>query len=46
MIIACAVAAAADYVVSRDEDLLSLGMYEGITMITPEAFMEVLRGQP
>jgi putative PIN family toxin of toxin-antitoxin system len=45
MIVACAIAAAADYVVSRDDDLLSLGAYEGITMITPEAFMEFLRGQ-
>lgn len=45
MVVACAVAAAADYVVSRDEDLLSLGAYEGIAMITPEAFMALLRGQ-
>jgi uncharacterized protein len=45
MIVACAIAAAADYVVSRDDDLLSLGSYEGITMTTPEAFMEFLRGQ-
>jgi len=45
MVIACAVAAAADYIVSRDEDLLSLGTYEGITMITPEAFIALLRGQ-
>ncbi len=45
MVIACAVAADSAYVVSRDEDLLSLGEYEGITMITPETFMEVLRGQ-
>jgi putative PIN family toxin of toxin-antitoxin system len=46
MVVACAVAAAADYVVSRDEDLLSLGAYEGIAMITPEAFMALLRRQP
>ena len=44
MVVACAVAAAADYVVSRDEDLLSLGIYEGITMITPEDFIVLLRG--
>jgi predicted nucleic acid-binding protein len=43
MIIACAVAAGADYVISRDDDLLSLGTYEGIVMVTPEAFMDVLR---
>jgi putative PIN family toxin of toxin-antitoxin system len=45
MVIACAVVAAADYVVSRDEDLLSLGTYEGITMTTPEDFIALLRGQ-
>jgi putative PIN family toxin of toxin-antitoxin system len=43
MVIACAVATSANYVVSRDDDLLSLGAYEGIAMITPEAFMDVLR---
>lgn len=43
MIIATAVAAKADYVVSRDKDLLSLGVYEGIQMIAPEAFMRMLR---
>lgn len=45
MVVACAIAAAADYVVSRDEDLLSLGAYEGIAMITPDVFMTLLRGQ-
>jgi predicted nucleic acid-binding protein len=44
MVIACTLAAAADYVVSRDEDLLSLGTYEGITMTTPEEFIALLRG--
>ena len=45
MVVACAIAAAADFVVSRDEDLLSLGAYEGIAMITPDVFMTLLRGQ-
>jgi predicted nucleic acid-binding protein len=45
MIIACAVAAGADYIVTRDKDLLSLGEYEGIAMIKPEAFLHILRGQ-
>ena len=44
MIIACAVAASATYVVTRDNDLLSLASYDGITMITPEAFLALLRG--
>jgi putative PIN family toxin of toxin-antitoxin system len=45
MIVACAVAASADYVVSRDDDLVSLESYEGITMMTPEALMAVLRDE-
>ena len=43
MIIACALAADADYIVTRDKDLLSLRKYENISIITPEAFLEVLR---
>lgn len=44
MIIACASAASADYIVTRDQDLLSLRAYDSITMVTPEIFMETLRG--
>jgi putative PIN family toxin of toxin-antitoxin system len=43
MIVACALAAGADYIVTRDDDLLSLCTYETVTMITPEAFMGILR---
>jgi predicted nucleic acid-binding protein len=46
MIVACAVAAGAEYVVTRDKDLLSLVQYEGITMVKPEDFLHVLRGEP
>jgi putative PIN family toxin of toxin-antitoxin system len=46
MIIACAVASGAEYIVTRDKDLLSLAQYEGIVMIKPEAFLHVLRAQP
>ena len=45
MVVACAVAAAASHVVTRDRDLLSLGTYEGITMVTPETFLALLRGE-
>ncbi len=45
MIVACAIAAGADYIVTRDKDLLSLSAYEGIGMIKPEAFLHVLRAQ-
>jgi uncharacterized protein len=44
-IIACAIAAGAEYLVTRDKDLLSLGEYERIVMIKPEAFLHMLRAQ-
>lgn len=43
MILVCVVAGTADYVVTRDNDLLSLDTYAGITMVTPEAFLALLR---
>lgn len=45
MILACAVTARVSHVITRDLDLLSLGHYEGITMITPEAFLRLLRAR-
>ncbi|MYA58221.1 putative toxin-antitoxin system toxin component, PIN family [Candidatus Poribacteria bacterium] len=43
MIIACAVAASADYIISRDRHLLDLGKYQGIQIVSPEDFMPTLR---
>jgi putative PIN family toxin of toxin-antitoxin system len=43
MILACALAARADYLVSRDKDLLSISEYSGTKIIAPEAFLAVLR---
>jgi predicted nucleic acid-binding protein len=43
MVIATALQAHVSYIVTRDDDLLSLRSYEGMTMITPEAFMGLLR---
>ena len=43
MVIACAVTAQADYIVSRDRDLLDLGEYQGIRIVTPEVFIQYLR---
>jgi len=43
MILACAVGTSASHVVTRDDDLLSLGTYEGIAIATPEAFLTALR---
>ena len=43
MIIACAVAASANYIISRDRHLLDLGRYQDIQIVTPENFMRMLR---
>jgi putative PIN family toxin of toxin-antitoxin system len=43
MIVACAVEGKADTIVSRDKDLLSLGSYRAISIISPEVFREQLR---
>ena len=45
IIVACAVAASADYIVTRDDDLLSLRVYDSTTMVTPEVFLDTLRSQ-
>lgn len=42
-IIACAVAAGAQYLVTRDDDLLSLEAYQGTRIITPEDFVQLVR---
>jgi len=42
MIVACAVAANADFLVSRDKDLLTIGSYEAINMVAPESFLHIL----
>jgi uncharacterized protein len=43
MVVATAQRAQVAYIVTRDKDLLSLQRYEGITMITPEAFIAIVR---
>jgi putative PIN family toxin of toxin-antitoxin system len=43
MVVATAQRAQAAYIVTRDKDLLSLQYYEGIIMITPEAFIAIVR---
>lgn len=43
MIIACAVDGRADTIVSRDRDLLALGTFQGVAIITPEGFRQQLR---
>lgn len=44
-IVACAVAAGAAYLVSRDHDLLSLRSYGEISIIAPEDFLHLVRGE-
>jgi hypothetical protein len=41
-VVACAVAGRADYIVSGDKDLLSLETYEGIEIVTPRQFLDIL----
>ena len=43
MVVATAQRAQAAYIVTRDKDLLSLQRYGDITMITPEAFIAIVR---
>lgn len=43
MILAAALAAKAHYLVTRDDDLLSLGTHKRVKMITPECFLALLR---
>ena len=42
-VIACALAAHASYLVTRDPDLLTLDTYKEVKIITPEEFMGILR---
>ncbi len=41
-VIACAVAAQADYVITGDDHLLSMGTYQGIEICTVEHFVGVV----
>ena len=38
----CAIEGEADYIVSGDQHLLELGEYQGIGILTPRAFLDVL----
>lgn len=42
----CAIEGDADYIVSGDQHLLDLGEYQGIRILTPRAFLNILRRQP
>jgi len=42
IIVACALEAAADYIISRDHHLLDLKHYHSIQIVTPKTFLEIL----
>jgi predicted nucleic acid-binding protein len=46
MVLACAQAAQAAYLVTRDKDLLVVQHYAGVAIVTPEALLDVLRAAP
>jgi hypothetical protein len=43
-VVACAKEGQADYLVSGDRDLLDLSRYEGIEIVTPSQFVDILAG--
>ncbi|HEY3247082.1 MAG TPA: putative toxin-antitoxin system toxin component, PIN family [bacterium] len=45
IVLACAVAGNADYIVTRDQHLLALGTHRGIPIVSAEALAAILRGQ-
>ena len=45
LILGCAIGAGAEYLVTRDKDLLSLEEYQRIKIVTPEAFLRMLRDE-
>ena len=42
IVVATAVAAGAQYVVTGDNDLLSIGSHEGVLIVTPRQFLDLL----
>lgn len=44
-VLEAALAVAADYIVSGDQDLLVLGAFEGIPIVTPARFLSILTEQ-
>ncbi len=44
-VVACAVEGKADYIVSGDQDLLTLDKYESIHIVTPRQFLEIITSQ-
>lgn len=45
VVVACAVAGNAEYIVTRDPHLLKLGAHQGIAIVSVETFAQILRGR-
>ncbi len=46
MILACALAAGAEYLVSKDAHLKDLGNYQGVKIVSTDEFLQLLRRKP
>lgn len=44
-VVACAVEGEAEFIVSGDQDLLALGTYKGVRVVTPHEFLTLLERQ-
>jgi putative PIN family toxin of toxin-antitoxin system len=44
-VLECAVSSGADYLVTGDKDLLRLGRYDSISIITPSGFLDLMSEQ-
>jgi len=45
-VLACGVAGEADHIVTGDQDLFSLNGWQGISILTPDAFLQLLSAEP
>lgn len=45
IVLACAAAGKADFIISGDDDLLTLGVYEQIRIVTPAQFLSIVSSQ-
>jgi putative PIN family toxin of toxin-antitoxin system len=46
LVLATALSATADYLVTRDVKLLRLGFYQGVTIVSPTELLGILRSEP
>ena len=44
LVLAAAISGSADYLVTGDKGLLAVGVYAGVTIVTPRAFLDILHG--